>query len=92
MDTNERKRKASRLLTNYARLGLEATGSTWGPDNDAEIETLVDLLIGDTPTTGEVDDPEVDDDDRKAWRRPKPDPESDDLSYEAWRRTHRVTA
>ena len=81
MTTEERKRKAARLLTNYARLGLEASGGTWGSDNDAEIETLVDLLIGAPADPEERARAEVDD-----------NPESGDLSYEAWRRTHRVTA
>jgi hypothetical protein len=42
--SNNRER-AKRLLKNYLRYGVKASGLKWDSDNDAEVEDIVDCLI-----------------------------------------------
>lgn len=41
------RQSAQRLLTYYLRTVWEKSGIPWGPDNDIEVESIVDAILND---------------------------------------------
>lgn len=45
----DKRESAKKLLRHYFRMVWQKAGLTWDADNDAEINDLADLLMGDEP-------------------------------------------
>lgn len=45
MDQEEARQQATRLLTHYMAMLFEQAGLKWNSDNNAEMATIVDLIV-----------------------------------------------